>query len=233
MAAVDTPTDDAELDTSRKRKRGDEITTVTTAPSVLMLRCAICLDSWQDPVVSSCGHCFCRSCYTDILSSICPHCKLPFLHAPVECYDLRSIVAACFPQEAVVQRIETRVPVKMVPVAVELGKGLLEVRKRLVVTSTKKVLAECRRLMKQGCCGLKDRPYIYPGNNDSRDYDPHKSRQSYFACLVDVRDEVLKALRNEGLSITINRDRWGRDHQIVITWFTGCYLSELHLVHPF
>ncbi|XP_056224810.1 E3 ubiquitin-protein ligase TRIM11-like [Seriola aureovittata] len=66
-----------------------------TCPMEKHLTCSICMDTFQDPVTTDCGHSFCKKClslnfnYTD---RVCPLCKKPQNRLPDVNIVLRDIV---------------------------------------------------------------------------------------------------------------------------------------------
>uniref|UniRef100_A0A3B4UTG3 RING-type domain-containing protein n=1 Tax=Seriola dumerili TaxID=41447 RepID=A0A3B4UTG3_SERDU len=67
-----------------------------TCPMEKHLTCSICMDTFQDPVTTDCGHSFCKKClslnfnYTD---RVCPLCKKPQNRLPDVNIVLRDIEA--------------------------------------------------------------------------------------------------------------------------------------------
>lgn len=62
-------------------------------------KCSICLDLFNEPIVSSCGHVFCKNCLsdyqflgTDVRSKKCPICNKEMSSYSYECFPLKSIL---------------------------------------------------------------------------------------------------------------------------------------------
>jgi hypothetical protein len=53
------------------------------------LECAICTDICVDPVMTSCGHLFCKQCLQNINNNICPTCREAL--SPEKIRDLNSV----------------------------------------------------------------------------------------------------------------------------------------------
>lgn len=62
------------------------------------LKCGVCLGRFRDPVVSVCGHSFCKSCVVDRELVSCPECRAPWNGAAVRPnYELGRLAEAVKP----------------------------------------------------------------------------------------------------------------------------------------
>ncbi|XP_076014940.1 E3 ubiquitin-protein ligase TRIM39-like isoform X2 [Genypterus blacodes] len=98
---MDRPSSSQRLHRQSRKRAAENMSAASRLQSEDQFMCSICLDVFTDPVSTSCGHNFCRTCITQHWNSniqyVCPLCNKVFCTRPVlEVNRLLSEIAAEF-----------------------------------------------------------------------------------------------------------------------------------------